>query len=448
MKKNKLLKWAAAVLCLLFSLAISVVYFSMPTIQNRVEQRPTAYFDVDGMEWKDWEEQQRHWVSSTEDAQLILSMEAPLYVSNLRVDGTWSEMGTTVKVYYTSAQGEEFSEANSFFAPLSRKNSDLYVDIDRTVAKLRIDISESTGTVLELEGICVNPTNINVNFLWLLLCFAFPMLLCVLLLELLSDKNALKKELHSVKTYKYLLYDLVARDLKTKYRRSVLGILWSVLNPLLMMLVLTAIFSQIFRFEIDDFPVYYLTGYLIFNFVSEATNLSMTSVINAGGLIKKVYIPKFVFPLEKCLFSLVNMLFSLLAAVIVFVIVGVEPHATMLLFFVPILYTFLFNFGFSMILTAMNTFFRDVGYLYNVFITLWMYLTPIIYPISALPSWLASLIRFNPLYHYVKYFRNVTMYGKLPSLEDNLICIAFSLIFVMLGVLVFRRKQNQFIFYV
>jgi ABC-2 type transport system permease protein len=357
-------------------------------------------------------------------------------------------MGETVKVYYTAAAGEEFSEEKSFMAPLSQKNDDLYIGIDRTVSMLRIDISESTGTVLELEGVCINPTNINVNFLWALLCFVFPMLICLVLLEMFFDKEDVKREFRSIKDYKYLLYDLVARDLKTKYRRSVLGILWSVLNPLLMMLVLTAIFSQIFRFEIDDFPVYYLTGYLIFNFVSEATNLSMVSIINAGGLIKKVYIPKFVFPLEKCLFSLVNMLFSLLAAVIVFVIVGVEPHATMLLFFVPILYTFLFNFGFSMILTAMNTFFRDVGYLYNVFITLWMYLTPIIYPISALPSWLASLIKFNPLYHYVKYFRDVTLYGTLPSLEDNLICISFSLIFLMIGFLVFRRKQNQFIFYI
>ncbi|MBE6633014.1 MAG: ABC transporter permease [Ruminococcaceae bacterium] len=252
----------------------------------------------------------------------------------------------------------------------------------------------------------------------------------------------------TLKHYRCLLYDLVSRDIKTKYRRSVLGILWSVLNPLLMMLVLTAVFANIFRYDINDFPVYYLTGYILFNFVSEATSFSMTSIINASGLIKKVYIPKVIFPLEKCLFSLVNLLFSLIAAVIVFLIVGVTPSWTMLLFPIPILCLFIFNFGFSLILATMNTFFRDVGYLYGVFITLWVYLTPIIYPINVLPAWMQSIVRLNPLTHYVEYFRAVTLYGTLPSLSENLACLAYSFIFLLVGIVVFQKKQNKFIFYI
>ena len=105
-----------------------------------------------------------------------------------------------------------------------------------------------------------------------------------------------------MKRYKYLLYDLVAKDIKTKYRRSVLGILWSVLNPLLMMLVLTAVFSNIIRVEVEGgFALFYLTGYIIFNFVSESTSFSLTTITNAASLIKKVYIPKYIFPLEKCI---------------------------------------------------------------------------------------------------------------------------------------------------
>ena len=96
----------------------------------------------------------------------------------------------------------------------------------------------------------------------------------------------------------------------------------------------------------------------------------------------------------------------------------------------------------------MNTFFRDVGYLYNVFVTLWMYLTPIIYPITALPDWMQRIVKVNPLYHYVEYFRAVTIYGTIPSLQDNLICIAYSLIFLFLGVVLFQRQQKKFIFYV
>ena len=125
-------------------------------------------------------------------------------------------------------------------------------------------------------------------------------------------ENALK--------YRFLLNELISRDLKVKYRRSVLGILWSVLNPLLMMIVITTVFQHVFRFDIEYFPLYYLTGSLIFNFVSEATNGAMTSVLDNAALIKKVYIPKYIFPLEKCLFSFVNMLFSMIAVLLIVVL--------------------------------------------------------------------------------------------------------------------------------
>ena len=286
------------------------------------------------------------------------------------------------------------------------------------------------------------------NLLYILLAFLLPFSVVWFTLEWLGDREGFRKMFASLKTYRFLLVDLVSRELKTKYRRSVLGILWSVLNPLLMMLVLTAVFSNVFRFQIEDFPVYYLTGYILFKFVSESTNFSMVSILGAAGLIKKVYIPKLIFPLEKCLFALVNFLFSLIAAVIVFIFMGVDPSFTQLLFFVPILYLFVFSFGFSLIMATLNTFFRDVGYLYNVLLTVWMYLTPIIYPFDALPAWMQTIVRINPLYHYVEYFRAVTLYGRLPSLADNLICIAYAVVFLLLGVGIFRKNQSKFIFYV
>ncbi len=282
----------------------------------------------------------------------------------------------------------------------------------------------------------------------IVLLFALPFSVIWFVLEWWCDRKGFKKLFGSVKSYRFLLTDLVSRELKTKYRRSVLGILWSVLNPLLMMLVLTAIFSNVFRFQIDDFPVYYLTGYVLFNFVSEATSGSMTSILGAAGLIKKVYIPKVIFPLEKCLFSLVNFLFSLIAAVIVFIIVGVTPNWTMLLFFVPVLYLFVFNLGLGLILATLNTFFRDVGYLYSVLLTVWMYFTPIIYPMEALPEWMQRIIPINPLYHYVEYFRSVTVYGTLPTLTDNLVCIAYAVVVLLIGIIVFHKSQDKFIFYV
>jgi ABC-2 type transport system permease protein len=146
------------------------------------------------------------------------------------------------------------------------------------------------------------------------------------------------------------------------------------------------------------------------------------------------------------------MLFSLIAFVLVFGIFlatgKVEIHATMLLFFIPMIYIFIFAFGLNLILSTLNVFFRDVGHLWGVFVTVWMYATPIIYPINIVPEWLQSIIRFNPLYHYVTYFRNVMIYGTVPSLTDNLICFGFSLIFLLVGITVFRKNQDKFVLHI
>ena len=143
------------------------------------------------------------------------------------------------------------------------------------------------------------------------------------------------------------------------------------------------------------------------------------------------------------------MVFSLSAFIlmfIIFLITGqVELHATMLLFFVPMVYVFVFALGLNLILSALNLFFRDVGHLWGVFVTVWMYATPIIYPISLVPSWLQSIIRLNPLYYYVTYFRNVLIYGTMPTLEDNLICIGFAIMFFAIGLVSFRKHQDKFI---
>lgn len=248
--------------------------------------------------------------------------------------------------------------------------------------------------------------------------------------------------------YRFLLQDLIVRDIKVKYRRSVLGILWSVLNPLLMMLVITAVFNNVFRmFEVPNFPVYYLTGILIFSFVSEATTGSMFSVLGGGSLIKKVYIPKYIFPLEKCLFALVNMMFSAVAVVIVMLITGAPIYPTILLFWIPMLYALIFSIGLGLILATLAVFFRDVTHLYSVWVTAWMFLTPIIYPVEALSEGMRNSLRFNPLYHFVNYFRDVVRYGRVPGLQENLICLGIALAFLVVGLVVFKWKQKRFILY-
>lgn len=248
--------------------------------------------------------------------------------------------------------------------------------------------------------------------------------------------------------YRFLLFDLVSRDLKVKYRRSVLGYLWSFFNPLLMMLVITAVFQNIFRFDIPYYPVYYLTGSIIFGYISEATTSSMSSILNAGALIKKVYIPKYIFPFEKSIFAFVNMLFSLLALIVVILVVKMPLHITSLLFFIPLIYAFIFATGVGLILSAFNVFFRDIGHLYSVWITAWMFFTPIFYPVNILSDNIMAIMNWNPAYLFINYFREVVMVGNIPDIKYNLMCFAYSALMLLVGLVVFKFKQDKFILYI
>ena len=293
----------------------------------------------------------------------------------------------------------------------------------------------------------------NFNSLATFILFFAPFLIGYSLIEIIFDKKSFVKDILAMKRYKYLLFDLVTKDIKTKYRRSVLGVLWSVLNPLLMMLVLTAVFSNIIRVEVEGgFALFYLTGYIIFNFVSEATSFSLTTITGAAPLIKKVYIPKYVFPLQKCMFCFVNMLFSMIAFVFVFIVFcitgNVTPHLSMLLFPIPMIYTFIFSLGLSLALSALVVFFRDIGHIWGILLTVWMYASPIIYPIDLVPDWLAAIIKINPLYHYIDYFRNVMIYGHIPGLIENGICLLYSVAILLIGVVIFRKSQDKFVLYI
>lgn len=290
------------------------------------------------------------------------------------------------------------------------------------------------------------PGKLDVEYM---LIFVMGAVLAVgLLLFLVFYAKTARQNVEGFKKYRYLLGNLISRDLKVKYRRSFLGFLWSVLNPLLMALVINAVFSNIFKFKIDYFIVYYLTGSLIFNFMTEATSGSLTSVINAASLIKKVYIPKYIFPLEKCLFAFVNMLFSCFALIVVILIVRMPVHLTAFLFFFPMICTLIFSMGMSLILSSVNVFFRDVGHLYSVWTVAWMYLTPVIYPDSILPEWSLNYMKLNPMYHYVTYFRDVVMYGTIPSLNSHIICLLFAFTFLGIGLVMFKKQQDRFILYI
>lgn len=275
----------------------------------------------------------------------------------------------------------------------------------------------------------------------------------------LSIKTSVDRSLFNFKKFFPLLKNLVAKDFKVKYRRSFLGVAWSVLNPLLTMLVLTQVFSLLLRVgSVENFASYYIVGSALWTFFSEATSNSLSSILGASALIKKVYIPKYIFPLEKCIFSLVNFLFSLIAVALVVLVQDYTQFSFFsLLFPIPVLYCFVFTAGLCFFLSAVTVYFRDVAHLYGVLLTMWIYLTPILYPMSIFDNinvsatfsrFIKIVVTFNPMTHYVQYFRDVVIYHTIPGLRENLICMAISLGTLFIGALVFKKAQDKFILHI
>ena len=250
--------------------------------------------------------------------------------------------------------------------------------------------------------------------------------------------------------YRALINQLVQRDIKTKYRRSVLGLLWTVLNPLLMMTVLSIVFSYFFsRYgDVENFPVYLLCGQVIFNFFNESTSIAMGSIVHSGELIKKVYVPKYLFPITKVMSSGVNLLSSMIALVIVMVATRSRVTPTVLLAVFPLLYVLLFSTGVSLFLSAAAVSFRDLMHLYSVVTTAWMYLTPVIYPMSILdgaPKWAVFIINANPLTAFIKIFRAVVLDGVTAPWILHVQSIVWCVIALVIGSLVFKKSQDMFI---
>jgi len=272
-------------------------------------------------------------------------------------------------------------------------------------------------------------------------------ILTVMCLVVATKRDYVLIQWHTLMRYRHLLRLMVKRDFITRYRRSSLGILWSVLNPLLTMLILTMVFSVLFSRNIPFFAVYLLSGQIFFNFFSESTNQAMGSIIGNAHLIKKVYVPKYVFPISKIASSLVNFSFAFIAFLFVTFVTGAPFHWTILLMPIPLFYTFIFALGMGMFLSSMAVFFRDLSHIYGIIITLWMFLTPIIYPVEILPDRVFQLIHLNPMFHYVTYFRSLALHGEIPGLWTNIICLGFALLSLSCGLYTTMAKQDKYILY-
>lgn len=261
-------------------------------------------------------------------------------------------------------------------------------------------------------------------------------------------RTGLNECVHIFKDYRFLLSQLIGRDFAVKYRRSYLGIVWVILNPLLTMIVLSAVFAFIFRFNIENFPVYLILGQVIFNFYSEATQISTTTITGSGQMIKKIYIPKYIFPLSKTMFSFFNFVLSFIPVLLVMLYYKIPITVNILYLPLLLIAYFCFVLGVSFILAAMQVFMRDTQYLYGIFLTLLGYTTPIFYSASSLSPLFQKVMLFNPLYHYMTVLRTILLYGAAPTLIEMTVCILLGGVFLGAGLCYFFKRQKKFILYI
>jgi len=245
--------------------------------------------------------------------------------------------------------------------------------------------------------------------------------------------------------YGFLMRQLIARDFKTKYKRSVLGVLWSFLNPLLTMLVQYMVFSTIFKSDIPNFALYLLTGIVCFNFFNEACTMSLQSIVGNASLITKVYVPKYIYPVSRVFSSTINLLLSMIPLLAVMLLTGtpVRPAILLLPFGLFCLVALCIGMGFA--LSTLMVFFRDTQFLWGVVSMLWMYATPIFYPESIIPAVLMPLYKCNPLYHIIRFLRIVLIDGISPEPKAYLFCLIVSLVPLVIGAVIFKKNQDKFV---
>ena len=247
--------------------------------------------------------------------------------------------------------------------------------------------------------------------------------------------------------YKFLLRQLVKRDFKTKYLRSVLGVLWSFFNPLLMMLVQYIVFSTLFKNSIPHFAAYLIIGKICFSFFNEACSLTLNSIVGNAGLITKVYMPKYIYPLSRTISSLVNLAISLVPMLIVCLITGVRFTLAVLISPYFFFCLFLVSLGVGMLLSCAMVFFRDTQFLWGILVTIWMYFTPVFYSIEIITGPLRKLFELNPMYIFISSIRCCIMYENVPLPGTFLKSAAAAVLALLVGSLVFKKGQDKFILY-
>ncbi len=259
--------------------------------------------------------------------------------------------------------------------------------------------------------------------------------------------NAIKSQILRLKNYQFLFEELVKRDFKKKYKRTILGMFWSVLNPLLQLLVMSFVFTNFFGRNMEHYTIYLFSGNLLYAFFKDSTSGGMHSLMQNAGIIKKINLPKYLFLLSKQVSSLINFGLTLIVYFAFVIGDGVPITWRFVLLLYPILCLAIFNIGFGLILSALFVLFKDIQYLYDVFTMLLMYLSAIFYTTDGFSPLIQKLFYLNPIYTYISYVRKIVLHQMVPSLAHHGLCLFFALAALIIGCLIYKKLNYKFLYY-
>ncbi|MEM4297362.1 MAG: ABC transporter permease [Nitrososphaerota archaeon] len=254
------------------------------------------------------------------------------------------------------------------------------------------------------------------------------------------------EEMVALWTYRDLIRQMVARDIKVRYKRSVLGIAWTMFNPLLMMVVLTLVFSHLFRWDLPNYPIYLLSGTLLWNFFAQTTTLGMQQLVWGGSLLHRIYMPRTVFAVSSVGTGLVNLALALIPLSFIMLLTGAPFRPALVFLPIAVLQAALFTLGITLLLSSFAAVFPDIIEMYQVLLMAWYFLTPVFYPVKVLPESYIFWFKINPLHHLIAAFRGPIYWGTIPSLESISVTSLMALVVLAAGWLIFTSKAEQIIY--
>ena len=252
------------------------------------------------------------------------------------------------------------------------------------------------------------------------------------------------EELTEILRYRNLVLQMVRRDIVTRYKRSLLGIAWTMLNPLGTSIILVIVFSSVFGITIPGYPIYVLSGFLAWNFFSQTSNAAIVNLVWGGDLLRRIYIPRTIFAVSSIGTGLVNFLLALIPLLIIVIALGFPLTPALLFLPVSLIFLALFSLGVGLLLSSIAIYFTDVAEMYQIILMAWFYLSPVIYTDELVPEELLVFVKvFNPMYHLINLFRTPILSGQIPNFNEILISSGWAFVSLLIGWLIFTRRADE-----